>query len=182
MKLIAIIFLCIGLAAWLGAGAGKSQAATPLKIGDPAPNFDLQGSDGKAHKLSDYKGKKAVVVAWFPKAFTGGCTAECKSLRASGNEIRKFDVAYFAASADDAETNKKFAESLQVDYPILSDPTRETAKAYGVVTPERNVPFRWTFYIGKDGNILFIDDKVQTASHGNDVALKLKELGIGEKK
>jgi thioredoxin-dependent peroxiredoxin len=182
MKPLPITSLCLGLAAWLGAGAAQSQAATPLKVGDPAPNFELQGSDGKAHKLSDYKGKKAVVVAWFPKAFTGGCTAECKSLRASGNDIRKFDVAYFAASADDAETNKKFAESLQADYPILSDPTRETAKAYGVVTPERNVPLRWTYYIGKDGKILFIDDKVQTASHGNDVALKLKELGIGEKK
>ena len=182
MKTLAIIFLCVGLAGWLGAGAVQSQAATPLKVGDPAPNFELQGSDGKTHKLSDFKGKKAVVVAWFPKAFTGGCTAECKSLRASGNEIRKFDVAYFTASADDAETNKKFAESLEVDYPILSDPTRETGKAYGVITPERNVPLRWTFYIGEDGKILFIDDKVQTASHGSDVAAKLKELGIAEKK
>src|SRR5262245_40500316 len=126
MKPLAIASLCIGLAAWLDVGTTKIQAATPLKVGDSAPNFELQGSDGKTHKLSDYKGKKAVVVAWFPKAFTGGCTAECKSLRASGNEIRKFDVAYFAASADDAETNKKFAESLQADYPILSDPTRET--------------------------------------------------------
>jgi peroxiredoxin Q/BCP len=47
-------------------------AAEPPKVGDPAPDFSLQGSDGKTHKLSDYKGKKAVVLAWFPKAFTGG--------------------------------------------------------------------------------------------------------------
>lgn len=153
-----------------------------LKAGDAAPDFKLQGSDGKTYKLSDFKGKKAVVVAWYPKAFTGGCTAECKSLAASGSELRKYDVAYFAASCDDAETNKKFAESLSADYPILSDPTCETAKAYGLVSGERKNATRKTFYIGKDGKILAIDDKVKTANHGPDIAAKLKELGVAEKK
>jgi peroxiredoxin Q/BCP len=156
--------------------------AQTLKAGDPAPDFSLQGSDGKTHRLADYKGKKAVVIAWFPKAFTGGCTAECKSMRTSGEQIRKFDVAYFAASCDDAETNKKFAESLQLDFPILSDPTRDVAKAYGVISGEKKNPSRWTFYIGKDGKILFVDDKVKTATHGTDLAAKLKELGVAEKK
>lgn len=91
-------------------------------------------------------------------------------------------MAYFTASCDDAETNKKFAESIDVDYPILSDPTRETAKAYGVVTGDKKTATRWTFYIGKDGKILFIDDKVKTANHGADIAVKLKELGVAEKK
>src|SRR5262245_6535185 len=88
-------------------------SAQTLKAGDAAPDFSLTGSDGKTYKLSDFKGKQAVVVAWFPKAFTGGCTAECKSMRETGGEIRKYDVAYFTASVDPAETNKKFAESLQ---------------------------------------------------------------------
>src|SRR5436190_22679590 len=101
------------------------------KVGDAAPDFELKASDGKTYKLSDFKGKQAVVVAWFPKAFTGGCTAECKSMKANGEAIRKFDVAYFAASCDDVETNTKFAKSLEVDYPILADPTRETATKYG---------------------------------------------------
>ncbi len=159
-----------------------SQAADALKVGDQAPDFTLPGSDGKTYKLSDFKGKKAVVLAWYPKAFTGGCTAECKSLAASGSELRKYEVAYFTASCDDAETNKKFAESLNADYPILSDPTRETAKAYGVVSAERKNPARWTFYIGKDGKILAIDDKVKTGTHGPDIAAKLKDLGVAEKK
>jgi peroxiredoxin Q/BCP len=90
-------------------------------------------------------------------------------------------VAYFTASCDDAETNKKFAESLNLDYPILSDPGRETAKAYGVVTGDRKTATRWTFYIGTDGKILFIDDKVKAGAHGADVVAKLKELGIAEK-
>ena len=87
-------------------------------------------------------------------------------------------MAYFAASCDDPETNKKFAASLKLDYPILSDPSRKVAELYGVVTERRKVPFRWTFYIGKDGKILFVDRKVRTASHGDDVAAKLKELGV----
>ena len=75
--------------------AGEQAPAVELKIGDQAPDFSLQGSDGKTHKLSDYKGKKAVVLAWFPKAYTSGCTIECKSLAENGDKIRKFNVAYF---------------------------------------------------------------------------------------
>ena len=69
-----------------------------------------------------------------------------------------------------------------MDYPILSDAGTEIAKAYGVVTAERKVPFRWTFYIGKDGKILLIDKDVKPGSHGADMIAKLKELGVAEKK
>jgi thioredoxin-dependent peroxiredoxin len=90
-------------------------------------------------------------------------------------------VAYFAASCDQPDVNKKFAESLELDYPILSDPGQETAKAYGVVTAERKLPQRWTFFIGKDGTILHIDKSVKTGTHGADIASRLKELGVAQK-
>jgi peroxiredoxin Q/BCP len=90
-------------------------------------------------------------------------------------------VVYFTASCDTAEVNKKFAESLGLDYPILSDPARATAKAYGVVQGDAKNASRHTFYIGKDGKILFVDRKVSAASHGDDVAKKLKELGVEAK-
>jgi len=160
--------------------AGSTAAA--LAPGDAAPDFSLTGSDGKTYKLSDFKGKQAVVIAWFPKAFTGGCTAECKSMHDTGADIRKFDVAYFTASVDAAEQNRKFAESLHLDFPILSDPTYATAKAYGVFNEERKIANRWTFYIGKDGKILFVDSAVKPPSHGADIAAKLKELGVAPKK
>jgi peroxiredoxin Q/BCP len=91
-------------------------------------------------------------------------------------------VAYFTASCDDAETNKKFAESLKLDYPILSDPGKATAKAYGVVHEGREVPERWTFYIDKGGVVNFIDKKVTPKTHGEDVVKKLEELGVAKKK
>ena len=103
---------------------------------------------------------------------------ECKSLRDSGEEIRKFNVAFFAASCDDVATNTKFAQSLELDYPILSDPDQQVASAYGVVTPERKFPFRWTFYIAADGTILHIDKEVKPMTAGVDVAARLSELGI----
>ncbi len=104
------------------------------------------------------------------------------SLRASGDAIRKFNVAYFTASCDTAETNKKFAQSLELDYPILSDPSKKTAKAYGVVTANRPVPFRWTIFVGKDGKILHIEKKVNAGDHGSQIATQLKKLGVEKKK
>lgn len=89
-------------------------------------------------------------------------------------------MAYFAASTDDAETNRKFAESLGLDYPILSDPTKETAKAYGVLMA-MGFASRWTFYIGKDGNLLFVDREVSTKTAGADIAKKLGELGVAKR-
>lgn len=166
------------LTAVLSAG---TVAAADLKVGDPAPDFSLAGSDGKTYKLSDFKGKKAVVLAWFPKAFTTGCTIECKSLAANGEKIRAFDVAYFMASVDSVEGekgNKAFAESEKADFPILGDPTKETAKAYGVLHPERGFALRWTFYIDKDGRIAAIDKEVKPPTSAEDVVAKLGELKV----
>jgi len=161
--------------------AGVLAVSAALKPGDDAPNFELKGSDGKTHRLADFKGKQAVVIAWFPKAFTGGCTKQCKAMAEQGAEIKKFDAAYFTASVDDSEQNKKFAESLSLDYAILSDPSKEAAKAFGVLNA-RGMANRWTFFIGKDGKIAHIDQKVNVENHGRDVAAKLKEMGVAEKK
>jgi thioredoxin-dependent peroxiredoxin len=95
--------------------------------------------------------------------------------------LQLFDVAYFAASCDKPESNRKFAEGLELDYPILSDPEAETARAYGVVQGILKMPKRWTFIIGEDGKILDIDKQVTTATHGRDLAAKLKQLGVAEK-
>lgn len=155
-------------------------AAADLKVGDPAPAFELKGSDGKTYTLDQFKGKSAVVIAWFPKAFTGGCTKECKSLREHSKALHALKVAYFTASVDTPEKNKDFAASLDLDYPILSDPDKGVAKAYGVVHPGREFPERWTFYIDKDGTIKEIDKTVKVDQAGADVAAKLKELKLVE--
>ena len=109
MKRIVFCMLSFALVGFVAAPLNAAE----LKVGDRAPDFKLPGSDGKTYSLKDFAGKKAVVIAWFPKAFTGGCTAECKSMKEDGEAIRKFDAAYFTASVDTPAENKKFAEHVE---------------------------------------------------------------------
>ena len=88
-------------------------------------------------------------------------------------------MAYFMISVDDAETNQQFAESLDSDFPLLSNPTREVAEAYGVVSSGGSgFPSRWTFIIGGDGRILRIDKQVNPSTAGQDLVAHMQDLGL----
>ena len=199
--------LTMGLMASLAMGAVLAQAPpgaapavpTVVKVGDMAPDFSLQGTDGKTHKLSEYRGKQAVVIAWFPRAFTQGCTIECKSLAENGDKIKQYDVAYFMASTDAIEENIKFAKATSVtlqgrgggaatvvekkeaDFPLLSDPSKEVATKYGVLMPNGLMANRWTFYIDKTGKVAAIETRVNPATSAEDMLTKLAELKIAKK-
>lgn len=151
--------------------------ASALEVGDQAPNFALPGSDGTTHRLADYQGKQAVVLAWFPKAYTSGCTVECKSLAENGHLIKEFDVAYFMASVDPLAKNTRFAADTGADFPLLSDEDKSVAKAYDALHL-LGVAKRHTFYIGKDGRILKIDTQIKPATSAEDMARTLDELDI----
>jgi len=151
--------------------------AEALMVGDPAPDFSLQASDGKSYGLSDYRDKQAVVIAWFPKAYTSGCTIECKSLAQNGQLIREYDVSYFMASVDPLAVNIGFAEENEADFPLLSDPTKETAQAYHILS-FLGYAKRVTFYIDRDGTIMKIDSDITPASSAEDIARTLGELGV----
>ena len=203
MKTSSSICRALGALALVGAFT-LSATAKDLKAGDMAPDFSVKASDGKTYTLEQFRGKQAVVIAWFPKAFTGGCTAECDSFRtkgvkqgydfkmmgnrtfkvqarSEGSGLDQYDVAFFTASCDTPETNARFAKELQLDYPILSDSSRKMAQAYGVVDAKRKVPQRYTFIIGKDGRILEVDKAKNTAGHGAEVAAKLAKYGVPKK-
>ena len=174
--------MTMGLVAALAAGV-MAQAPAPaveLKVGDMAPDFTLPATDGKTYKLSDFRGKKSVVVAWFPKAFTQGCTIECKSLAVNGDKIRKYDVAYFMASVDPLEGeqgNAAFAKAQGADFPLLSDPDKSVATKYGVLSA-RGFANRWTFYIDKNGRIAHIDKAVNPPTSAEDMIARLGTLKV----
>jgi peroxiredoxin Q/BCP len=173
----------------------QAPPAVDLKVGDMAPDFTLPGTDGKTHKLSDYRGKQAVVIAWFPKAFTQGCTIECKSLAANGDKLKMYELAYFMASVDPLAENIKFAKATSVtlqgrgggpatvvekseaDFPMLSDESKSVATAYGVLN-RGGLSNRWTFYIDKNGRIAAVDKAVQPATSAEDMIAKLNELKV----
>src|SRR5215813_4518384 len=98
----------------------------------PAPDWTLQGSDGKTYSSSALKGKRGYVLAWFPKAFTGGCTAELGSLRDAQAELSKYDADVFMVSFDAPEKNAEFAKSLQANLVLLSDTKGDVASAFDV--------------------------------------------------
>src|SRR5262245_36741423 len=187
MRALLTATLVLGLAS-----AAMAQTAD-LKVGDQAPNFKLQATDGKTYQLSDFKGKKPVVVAWFPAAFTRGCTIECKSLAENGEKIKMYDVSYFMAIVDPIEKNTEFAkaksvtlgqganqqvvEKKEADFPLLSDPSKDIAKAYGVLN-DRGVANRWTFYIDKNGKISYIEKTVKPETSAEDMVGKIEELKV----
>jgi peroxiredoxin Q/BCP len=156
---------------------GAAAAAGELAVGDTAPEFTLAGSDGQTYSLADFAGRAAVVIAWFPKAYTRGCTIECKSLAEKGHLIREYQVSYFMASVDPLADNVGFANKHGADFPLLSDPGKETARAYGVLSP-LGYAKRHTFYISSDGVILAIDRDVKPATSAEDMARTLGELGV----
>lgn len=184
---LALAFLALATALVLSLLVASAPArAGELAVGDPAPDFALVGSDGKTYRLADYRGRQAVVLAWFPMAFTSGCTIECKSLAEDGHLVEAYDVTYFMASVDDAEGergNRAFAKSQKARFPILSDPTKKTAEAYGVLAGAGYAQ-RWTFYVGKDGRIAYVDKDVSSRleTSAADMAKKLGELGVPKRK
>src|SRR5687768_5417767 len=197
MRALLTMGLVAGLAVATAMAQGPNPNAAPavptvVKVGDMAPDFSMPGTDGKTHKLSDYRGKQAVVIAWFPRAFTQGCTIECKSLSENGDKIQKYDVAYFMASSDPIEENIKFAkatsvklgvrvvEKMEADFPMLSDADKTVAAKYGVLNA-RGVANRWTFYIDKTGKVAAIETVVRPETSAEDMLAKLEALKVAKK-
>jgi thioredoxin-dependent peroxiredoxin len=158
----------------------RSMPRVALAPGDVAPDFSLAASDGRTYRLADFAARSVVVIAWFPKAFTSGCTAECTSIGLTKQALGAFDATIFAASCDTVETNRDFAASMGIDFPILSDPDKSVARAYGVLGP-LGLPSRWTVYIGTDSRILAIDRDVRTGNHGADIMSALERFGVSRR-
>ena len=171
---------------------GGSAQSREMKVGVPAPDFKLKATDGKTYRLSSFKGKKPVVLAWIPRrvATNGtslyGCNSslECGSL--TNSSIRNYDVAFFIAAVvpsldGDIVGGRRLNPDLKFGlltggFPLLRDPTERTATAYGVLTPGIGVTNRWTFYIDNDGTIVFIDKAVGAYTSGRDIVARLDAL------
>ena len=171
---MARLLIAVALMSFSQFSAASTQ---PLQVGDKAPSFDLPGTDGRSHALPlpNNADTPWTVLAWFPKAYTSGCTIECRSLAQNGHLIKKFNVRYFMLSVDPIETNKAFAADESADFPLLSDATTEIAEKYGVLSP-RGYAKRQTFYVDPQGTIQAIDRKVNPKTSAEDMAMYLLKL------
>jgi len=158
------------LLACSSAWAQTPVSSTTLKVGDSAPDFTLPSTAGKPVKLSDFKGKKNVVLAFFPAAFTGGCTKEMQAYQLGGTKFEANDTQVFGVSTDNTPSQKVFAQQLNLTFLLLSDfADRKVSQDYGVMMPGKGMDNRITFVIDKEGKISYMESgKTDTA--GSDEA------------
>lgn len=141
-----------------------------LQKGDKAPNFSGIDQDGKSHKLADYAGKK-LVVFFYPKADTPGCTAEACDLRDNFERFRANNYELLGVSADSAKKQAKFKEKFQLPFPLLADEDKSVIDAFGVWGPKKFMGrefdgiHRTTFVIDEKGIIEEVIEKVKTKEH-----------------
>jgi peroxiredoxin Q/BCP len=151
------------------------------KIGNLAPTFTLKDQNGKNVSLKDFKGKKNVVVYFYPKAMTPGCTVQACGIRDYKKEFAKADTVVLAISPDPFERLKKFEDKQELNFTLLSDEDHKIADKYGSWGPKKFMGkeydgiLRQTFIIGKDGKLKEIMDKVKTKTHHDDVLDYIKE-------
>jgi thioredoxin-dependent peroxiredoxin len=152
-----------------------------LKVGDKAPNFKLKNQDGKTISLSDLKGKP-VVLYFYPKDDTSGCTKEACNFRDEFPKFGKMKAEIIGISADSVESHKKFAEKYKLPFNLLSDEQKEVIEKYGVWQEKSMYGrkymgiVRTTFIIDSSGKISKIFPKVKVDQHNEEVMEALKEL------
>ncbi len=151
-----------------------------IAVGAPAPEFELLDQTGQLHSLEDYR-DRWVVLYFYPKDETPGCTTEACEFRDNIMAFRDLDAQILGVSLDDVESHKAFAEHHNLPFPLLADTEGEISTAYGVKTRKFGMTFakRQTFIIGPDGNIAKHYETVKPAEHSAQVLADLVELGAG---
>ena len=148
---------------------GKNDEAKELKVGDKAPDFSLKDDSGKVRSLSDFEGKR-VVVYFYPKDDTPGCTKEACGFRDDYDKFAKEDIVVLGISYDSVESHKKFKEKYNLPFILLSDEQKEVAKKYNASGGLINLTAkRMTYLLDENGKIIHIFDKVAVTEHSDEV-------------
>lgn len=154
------------------------------KLGNLAPAFSLLDQDGKKVSLKDFRDKKNVVLYFYPKAMTPGCTTQACGLRDSHSALKNLDTVVLGVSPDPVPRLGRFIEKQALNFSLLSDEDHAIADKYGswglkkFMGREFMGILRTTFVIGKDGRLKHVMDKVKTKTHHDDVLALIKELGL----
>jgi peroxiredoxin Q/BCP len=145
-----------------------------LKIGDIAPDFEIPLGSGRG-KLSDYRGK-IVVVYFYPKDFTPGCTTEACNFRDNISDFKSRGIEVIGVSIDSEVSHKKFADKYSLPFLLAPDSSKDISRKYNVLGP--GAAKRVTFIIDKDGKVAYVFPKVNPKEHAVEVLGKIKELGL----
>jgi peroxiredoxin Q/BCP len=156
------------------AALGLTLSGAQVQPGAPAPSFTAQDQNGKTVSLGDFRDKATVVLYFYPKDDTPGCTKEACSLRDGFQPIRDAGAVILGVSADDVASHAAFAEKYHLPFSLLADPGHAIIDAYGVRMPVVGLAKRITFIIGKDGIVRDVIQEVKAAQHDAQVLAALK--------
>jgi len=150
-----------------------ANLSAAVKVGAPAPDFKMMDQDGKPHTLADYKGQK-VVVYFYPKDDTPGCTKEACSIRDDYGKFEESGVTVLGVSYDSPESHKAFAEKYMLPFTLLTDADKSASEAYG--TKGLFYTSRKTFLIDEKGILKKIYENVDVTTHGSDILADFEAL------
>jgi thioredoxin-dependent peroxiredoxin len=156
--------------------AVSTLAAGMPKAGDVAPLFVGQDQDGKTVKLADLIGKKIVLLYFYPKDFTGGCTKEACGFRDRMGELKTNNVEVIGVSFDSAGSHKKFIEKYNLNFTLLADPDGKIINAYGVKMLGLKIADRVSFLINLDGKIIHVTDAMNPQKHFDEMKAAIASL------
>ena len=168
MKIYLLLFIALLMVSCGG-------TADNLSVGNLAPDFTLEDSENNSYTLSDYNGKTPVIIYFYPKASTPGCTKQACGIR---DDITKFEengIAILGISVDSKEDIQEFINEYELNFPLLSDNTKEVSKSYGVLN-SIGVSSRLTFIIDKNGKLAEIIRDVDVETHSNQIFEMAKKL------
>lgn len=158
-------FAAAALAAMLSLPSAVAQTGTTPKVGDTAPLIEGKNQDGKPWKLSDDIGKKVVLLYFYPKDDTKGCTKEACGLRDHMGDLTKDNVEVIGVSFDSTESHQAFISKYALNFPLLADTDGKIADAYGVRMTGKSMARRVSFLIGLDGKIVHVTDSPSADVH-----------------
>lgn len=162
------------------AGVSALAADTPMpKVGDKAPLVQAKDQSGNEWKLEDQIGKKLVLLYFYPKDDTPGCTKEACGFRDEIAELKRDNVNVVGVSFDSAESHQKFISKYNLNFPLLADDDGKVADAYGVRMPGKAMARRVSFLIGLDGRIVHVTDTMNAATHLAEMKEAVEKLHKG---
>ena len=153
-----------------------ARSADMPKVGDKAPDFTVAASDGKTVHLKDYIGKGNIVLYFYPKDDTPGCTKEACGIRDSFDEFKGLNATVFGVSFDSVDSHKAFIAKYRLPFVLLADTDKAVAKAYGAANDSSRVANRVTFVIDKQGKIAYVNPKVDPAMNSAELRTVLNGL------
>ena len=159
--------------------ANIGDPTPPFQVGLPAPDFLMPDMNGVSRRPLDLKGKKYLLLTFFPKCFTGTCSKQLESLRDTWPQLQENDVEVWGVSVDPAEGEKgqrAFADFLKLPFPLLPDTGRNLSILYGAAQSPNQTSSRMSVLIDKQGIVRWIDKQINPTTHGMDVVAKVKEL------